>query len=56
MSGDAIALLAFLALALVLPVAALRGEKLDFSRGWRMAAIWVALFALVAMVFAWVGM
>ena len=56
MSGDAIALLAFLALALVLPVAALRGQSLDFSKGWRMAAIWAALFALVAMGFAWLRM
>ena len=56
MSGDAIVLLAFLALALVLPVAALRDGKLDFGKGWKMAAIWVALFVLVAMVFAWIGM
>lgn len=56
MSGEAIALLAFLALALVLPVAALRDHKLDISKGWKMAAIWLALFLLVAMVFAWIGM
>ena len=56
MSGEAIALLAFLALALVLPVAALRDHKLEFSKGWKMAGIWVALFILVAMFFAWIGM
>ena len=56
MSGETIALLAFLALALVLPVAALRDHKLDFSKGWKIAGIWVALFILVAMVFAWIGM
>jgi hypothetical protein len=55
-SGEAIALLAFLALALVLPVAALRDRNLDFSKGWKMAAIWVALFVLAALVFAWIGM
>ena len=56
MTGGAFALLAFLTLALVLPVAALRGQNLDFSKGWKMAAIWVALFILVAMAFTWIGM
>ena len=56
MKGEAIALLAFLALALVLPVAALRDRNLDFSKGWKLGAIWVALFILMAMVFAWIGM
>ena len=56
MSGETIALLAFLSLTLVLPVAALRDRKLDFGKGWKMAAIWAALFVLAAMLFAWVGM
>ena len=56
MSGEVIALLAFLALALVLPVAALRDHKIDFSKGWKLATMWAALFILVAVVFAWIGM
>ena len=56
MSGEVITLLAFLALALVLPVAALRDHKIDFSKGWKLGAMWAALFILVAMVFAWIGM
>ena len=56
MSGQAIAMLAFMALALVLPVAALRDRRIDWGRGWRMAALWAALFVLVAMLFAWIGM
>ena len=56
MSGDTIALLVFLSLALVLPVAALRDTGLDFNKGWKMAAIWLALFVLLAMGFAWLGM
>jgi hypothetical protein len=55
-SGGTIATLAFLALALVLPVLALRGRQIDFSRGWKMAAIWGALFVLSAMLFRWIGM
>ena len=56
MSGATIAALAFLALALVLPILALRGHRVDFSRGWRMMVIWGALFALTAMIFGWIGM
>lgn len=56
MSGMTIASLAFLAFALVLPVMALRGRSIDFSRGWKMVAIWAALFLLTVMVFKWAGM
>ena len=56
MSGGAIASLAILALALVLPVLALRRREIDWSRGWRMAAIWLGLFILGAMLFSWIGM
>lgn len=56
MSGGAIASLAILALALVLPVLALRRREIDWSRGWRMAAIWLGLFILGAMLFGWIGM
>ena len=56
MSGGTIASLAFLALALVLPVMALRGRDVDWSKGWKIAAIWGALFILAAMVFRWAGM
>ena len=56
MSGGAIASLAILALALVLPVLALRRREIDWFRGWRMAAIWLGLFILGAMLFSWIGM
>lgn len=56
MSGTTIASLAFLAFALVLPVLALRGRSVDFASGWKMAAIWGALFLLTVMVFKWAGM
>ena len=56
MSGGTLALLAYLSLALVLPVAALRDRGLPLRDGWKMAAIWIALFALVALVFGWLGL
>ena len=56
MSGGTIATLAFLALALVLPLLALRGREIDWSNGWKMAAIWAGLFVLGAMLFTWIGM
>ena len=56
MSGGAIASLAFLALALVLPMLALRRREIDWTRGWKMAAIWLGLFILAAMLFQWIGM
>ena len=56
MSGNVIALLAFLSLALVLPVMALRDGRLPLKDGWKMAAIWIALFVLVAMAFTWAGL
>ena len=57
MSGGTIASLAFLALALVLPLLALRRRReIDWARGWKMAAIWLGLFILGAMLFSWIGM
>ena len=56
MSGGAIASLAVLALALVLPVLALRRREVDWSQGLKMAAIWLGLFVLGAMLFSWIGM
>ena len=56
MSGGTIATLAFQALALVLPLLALRGRKVDWSRGWKMAVIWVGLFVLAAILFSRIGM
>lgn len=56
MSGGQWALVSFLALALVLPVMALRDRRLPLRHGWKMAAIWVALFTLVAIVFGWVAL
>ena len=49
-------MVSFLALALVLPVMALRDRGLPFRQGWKLAAIWAALFALVAIVFGWAGL
>lgn len=48
--------LAFLSLALVLPLLALRGREIEWAQGWRMAAIWFGLFVLGAMLFARLGM
>lgn len=56
MTGATIAMLAALAAALVLPVMALRDRRIAWGKAWRMAAIWIALFVLAAMVFAWLGM
>ena len=56
MSGGAIASLAVLALALVLPMLALRRREVDWSKGWKMAVIWLGLFILGAMLFSWIGM
>ena len=56
MSGGQWALVSFLALALVLPVMALRDRGLRLRHGWKMAVIWAALFALVAVVFGWAGL
>lgn len=56
MSGEAIAYAALLTLMLALPVAALRRRDIPFDRVWKMAAIWVALFALAAIVFGWLGL
>ena len=56
MSGGAIASLAVLALVLVLPLLALRRREVDWTRGWKMAAIWLGLFILAAMLFKWIGM
>ena len=56
MSGGAIASLAFLALALVLPLLALRRREIDLTKGWKMAVIWFGLFVLGAMLFMWIGM
>lgn len=56
MSGQQIAMVAALGLALILPVAALRARSIPFGRAWKMAAIWAALFALVAIVFGRIGL
>ena len=56
MSGGAIASLAILALALVLPLLALRRREIDWTRGWKMAAIWLGLFVPAGMLFRWIGL
>lgn len=56
MSGGAIASLAVLALVLILPLLALRRRDVDWAQGWKMAAIWLGLFILGAMLFSWIGM
>ena len=55
MSGGAIASLAGLALVLILPLLALRRRDVDWALGWKMAAIWLGLFLLGAMLFSWIG-
>ncbi|MET0180708.1 MAG: hypothetical protein ABW194_09550 [Novosphingobium sp.] len=52
MSGEAWAYVGLLALALVLPVAALRGSRLPAGTAMKMAAVWVALFVIVALAFS----
>lgn len=56
MTGGTIAMLAALVAALVLPVLALRDRRIGWSKAWKMAAIWIALFVLAAIVFARLGM
>ena len=51
-----IASLVILTLALLLPLLALQRRGIDWARGWKMAAIWLGLFILGAMVFNWSGM
>ena len=56
MSGDNIAYAAAMALALILPVAAIRSRQIGVGSGVKMAVLWVCLFALVAMGFSWLGL
>lgn len=56
MSGDDIARIIALAMALVLAVANLRGRQIGLSDGLRMAALWGFIFVAVALVFSVVGM
>lgn len=56
MSAGTVASLAVLALALILPLLALRGREIDFAKSWKIAAIWVGLFVLAAMLFNGIGM
>ncbi len=56
MSGEQIAYAAAMAAALALPVLALRSRNVPGDRMWKMAAIWIALFALSALIFRWVGL
>lgn len=55
MSGIAWASLVFLALALLLPLAALQDRKLPARRIAAMAGIWVAIFLAAAVLFAAFG-
>ena len=52
MSGQAWAAIGMLLMALVLPLAALRGGRIPPPTAARMATIWLALFILVAMAFS----
>ena len=56
MSGGTIASLALLALALALPLIGLRRREVDWTRGGKMAAIWMGLFILAAMLFRGIGL
>ena len=52
MTGATLAYLAIALVTMVLPIAALRGRGLRGGQLLRSAAIWVALFVLVALVFS----
>lgn len=52
MSGDVWAHAAFLALALVLPVAALRGSRIPATAAVKMTSAWLAIFVIAALVFS----
>jgi hypothetical protein len=51
-SGNAWAYAAMIALALVLPLAALRGRALSAGAAAKMAAAWLTIFVVVALVFS----
>lgn len=53
MSGDTIGLLAFLTLASVLPVLALRGRGLGLDKSLKMIAVWLGIFIVVMVAFTW---
>lgn len=52
MSGDAWATVGVLLLALVLPVAALRNGRMPAGTASRLAAVWLAIFVVVAIAFS----
>lgn len=52
MSGNAWAALGLLLLALVLPLAALRHERIATGKALRMVAIWIAIFVVATLAFA----
>ena len=54
MSGDVWPRILLLALALILPLAALRRRELTGSRWLVMSAIWIGIFLTVAAVVAWI--
>ncbi len=54
MGNDVVRIIA-IAMALVLVVASLRGQKFGLSEGLRMAALWCFLFIAVALVFSVLG-
>lgn len=45
----------FLLAALILPVSALAAHQLNWSKGIKLALIWVAIFAVVTAIFVLVG-
>ena len=55
MNGNDVVRLISIALALILVVANLRGQRIGLSDGLRMAALWGFLFVAVALVFSIIG-
>lgn len=53
MTGEMIGYAAFLAIAALLPVLALRNRGLGFEKGLRLIAIWIAIFVVVMIAFTW---
>ena len=52
MSGEDWPRILFLALALILPLAALQRRQIKLSRGLMMVGAWIAIFAVAAWIFA----
>ncbi|HQS69180.1 MULTISPECIES: hypothetical protein [unclassified Novosphingobium] len=55
MTGNDVAQIIGIAMAMVLIIANLRGKQIGLSEGLRMGALWAFLFVAVALVFSVIG-